>query len=140
MTEYLPASLGRLHPDHRTAPFWEAARRHELVACRCDRCATFHPMPPVPNCWECGSAEASWVPIGDEATVHTFTIVRQSLMDGMDHLVPFVIAVVGFDAIEGMRLTTNIVDVPVDDVEIGMKVRVVWDDLDDETTIPRFTR
>ena len=43
---YLPV----LHPEE--LPYWEAAKRHELVLPRCDSCGTFV-LPPKPYCFEC---------------------------------------------------------------------------------------
>ena len=54
-----------------------------------------------------------------------------------DH-VPYVIAIVELTDADGARLLTNIVTDHPESLRIGQSVKVVWDDLDDETTIPRF--
>ena len=56
--------------------------------------------------------------------MYTFTINRQVWMPDLE--VPYVIAIVELDEQPGLRLLTNIVDCPVDDVEIGMPVEVAF--------------
>ena len=44
---------------------------------------------------------------------------------------PYVIAIVELDEQPGLRLTTNIVNCPVEAVHIGMRVRVLFDHRED---------
>jgi uncharacterized OB-fold protein len=41
---------------------------------------------------------------------------------------------------EGPRLITNLVDVPVEEYEIGMPLRADFEDVDEETTLVVFRR
>jgi hypothetical protein len=41
---------------------------------------------------------------------------------------------------EGVRLLSQVVDCPPDELEIGMPVEVVFDDVTDEVTLPKFRR
>jgi uncharacterized OB-fold protein len=134
-----PDEIAALHPDPFTQPFWDATREHRLVVARCAACATVRPMPPGPFCWECRETDVEWVPLRGSGSVHTFTIVRSAPLPDLADAVPYVIAVVELDDAPGARLMTNVVGVDVDAVHIGMPVRVVWDDVDEATTIPRFT-
>src|SRR5262245_29126850 len=121
-----------LHPDQWTAPFWAAARRHELVVARCAACATPRPVPPGPYCWECDESDVVWAELPGTGAVFTYTVVRQAER-------PYAVAVVELDGVAGVRLMSDLVDVDPAAVEIGMRVEVVWDDVDETTTIPRFT-
>jgi uncharacterized OB-fold protein len=134
----LPEELGELHPDQWTAPFWEHAREHRLVAARCTRCDAFRPMPPGSFCWECDGDEVAWIELSGRATLHSFTIVRRAVASSLEGVVPFVIAIVDLDGAPGVRLMTNIVDVEPEAVRTGMALTVVWDDLASGVTIPRF--
>jgi uncharacterized OB-fold protein len=52
---------------------------------------------------------------------------------------PFVLAIVGLEEQDDLRLTTNIVSCPVDDVVIGMPVQVLFEaHPDEEIWIPLF--
>jgi uncharacterized OB-fold protein len=50
--------------------------------------------------------------------------------------VPYCVAIVELD--EGVRLVTNIVGVEPGDVDVGDPVRVVFDDVTPEVTLPKF--
>jgi hypothetical protein len=63
------------------------------------------------------------------ATVHTFTVNHQAWYPGLEP--PYVVAIVDLAEQAGLRLTTGIVDIPVDDVEIGLKVEVCFERYDD---------
>jgi uncharacterized OB-fold protein len=69
-------------------------------------------------------------------TVATFTINHQPWYPGFDP--PYVIAMVELDEQPALRITTNIVGCPVDDVHIGMDVQVVFEQYDD-VWIPFFS-
>jgi uncharacterized OB-fold protein len=52
---------------------------------------------------------------------------------------PFVLAIVALPEQPGLRLTTNIVNCPADDVSIGMQVQVVFEAHEaEEVWIPLF--
>ena len=52
--------------------------------------------------------------------------------------VPYNIAVVELD--EGVRLTTNVVGCPNDELWIGMPLEVTFERVSDEVAIPKFRR
>ena len=70
--------------------------------------------------------------------VYAYTIVRHPVVPALASVVPYVIAVVDLDGAPGARLVGNVIDCPPESVLIGSKVAVVFDDIDDEVTIPRF--
>ena len=39
---------------------------------------------------------------------------------------------------EGPRLLTNLVEIDSDDIQPGLSVEVVWDDVTEEITLPKF--
>ena len=49
---------------------------------------------------------------------------------------PYVVALVELD--EGVKMMTNIVDCDPQDVKIGMEVEVVFDDITEDVTLPKF--
>jgi uncharacterized OB-fold protein len=129
--------LADLHPDTWTGPFWSAARDHRLVVPRCTTCGFFR-MPPGPYCAACRSQSIEWTTVTGRGTVFAFTIVRHAVMPSVASQTPYVIAVVELDEAPGVRLVTNLWDSDDDDVAIGLKVQVLWDDVAENVTIPRF--
>ncbi len=123
-------------PTPETRPFWEAARRHELVLPRCRACGQLHFYPRA-ICPHCGAADLEWVPGSGRGRVHTFTIVHRG-QRGFPLPPPYVLAIVELE--EGPRMMTTLVDVAPDPavVRIGMPVEVAWADVTPEVTLPRF--
>jgi uncharacterized OB-fold protein len=130
-------SLTAIFPDQWTRPFWDAAHEHRLVACRCADCHTFR-MPPTAMCWRCRSRAVEWVDLPGTGSVYTFTVARHALTPAAQAAVPYVIAVVALDGAGGARLITNLVGVEPADVTIDMPVTVVFDDVSDTVSVPRF--
>lgn len=114
--------------NERNTFFWQAGRDDVLRFCRCHACGHYI-HPPAPVCPLCRSRDVAPEAVSGRATVATFTINRHRWEPGLER--PFVVAMVEMEEQEGLRLTTNIVNCPVEDVQIGMKVRVLFDHRED---------
>jgi uncharacterized OB-fold protein len=132
----LPTELARLHPDATTAPFWTAAREHRLCCQRCATCGTPR-MPPAPICWHCHSTDVAWVELPGTGTVYTYVITFHPPTTALAASVPYAVAVIDLDGAPGARLVAALTD--PDEVHIGQRVTLAWDDIDDQVSIPRFT-
>lgn len=122
-------------PNPLTAPYWQAARQGELTLPRCTVCARFHSYPRV-ACPHCGCRHLAWQPVAGRGEVYSFTVVNRAPSKGFEELVPYVVAVIALD--EGPHLMTRLVQIVPADVRIGMRVQVVFERQDDETTLPVF--
>ena len=122
-------------PGPVSQPFWEAARRHELVLQRCSGCEV-HVFYPRYNCPHCGSRDLEWVKASGRAKVHSYTVARRPTHPAYAERVPYVIAIVELE--EGPRMTTNIVDCDPDSVHIDMPVAVTFEDISDEISLVMF--
>ncbi len=120
-----------------TEPFWSALKRHELVVQRCDGCRTLR-FPPEAGCYECGSMESSWVPMSGRATLWSWTVGHPPLLPYFAERAPWPVVVVQLE--EGPRMVTNVVDVPVEQYEVGMPLVADYEDADDEITLVVFRR
>jgi uncharacterized OB-fold protein len=121
--------------DEESKGFWEGCRRHELYLQRCAACTTLRYYPRA-LCPRCLSERVEWVRASGDGTVYTFTITYQNQAPGFRDALPYVMAYVELD--EGVRMLTNIVGCAPAEVRIGMPVRVVFEDLTPEVTIPTF--
>jgi uncharacterized protein len=129
-----PSFIGSLIDD-RTQPFWDAAKREQLVAPKCANCGTFR-MPPSRFCTNCLSMDLEYEPLTGTGTVFTFIIVRHPLNPMAADYVPFMPAAIDADGAPGMRFISNVVDCEPEDVHVGMKVKVVWNHVSDTLTLP----
>ena len=129
-----PRSLPRLDPDNRF--FWTSGEDGKLRFLQCQDCKTFL-HPPRPICFQCLSENVRPTVVPGTGVVDTFTINHQKWSPTME--VPFVIARVAIDGAPGVFLTTNIIDCPVNEVDIGDKVEVSFLQQDD-VWLPLFKK
>jgi len=126
--------LPRLDADNRA--FWTGGADNELRLMRCQDCATFI-HPPRPVCRNCLSENVVPEAVAGTGVIDTFTINYQKWHPAME--VPFVVARVAPDGAPGVYITTNIVGCDVDAVDIGDRVRVVFEQQDD-VYLPLFEK
>jgi uncharacterized OB-fold protein len=130
-----PPLLANPLADERTQPFWDAAKNEQLMAPKCANCGKFR-MPPSRFCTRCLSMDLEYVPLPGTGTVFTFIIVRHALNPKAGDYVPYMPAAIDADGAPGMRFISNVVECEPEDVEIGMKVKVVWNHVNDALTLP----
>ena len=115
--------------------FWLGGADNELRFLRCGSCR-YYVHPPAPLCPECLSRDLSPEAVSGRAVVHTFTVNHQPWIPGFEP--PYVVAIVELDEQEGLRLTTNLVNCEPEDVSIGMRVKVLFEDLGEGVFLPLF--
>ena len=115
--------------------YWNGGAEGELRFLRCDDCR-YYIHPPSPLCPECLGRSLAPEAVSGRGVVHTYTVNHQPWIPGFDP--PYVVAIVELDEQPGLRLTTNVVHCEIEDVEIGMPVRVVFEDLGDDVFLPLF--
>lgn len=131
----LPGEGIKISTNPDTEPFWEAAKEHRLTACQCGNCGHFR-MPPSPRCPQCQSSEKKWPDLPGTGTVFSFAICSKNPRTGEDFV--YVPVVVSLDGTDDARLVSNLGGIDADKVEIGMKVTVDWNPIDDGWVLPIF--
>lgn len=120
-------------------PFWDAAAQQKLIIQRCNECRAWV-WTPRPSCNECGSEKVEWKPMSGNGEVYSFTVIRQvvgrAASKAFEPDIPYVIAWVDLD--EGPRLISNIIDCPVENVKLGMKVSVQFEKASEKVWLPKF--
>lgn len=105
--------------DDESRAFWEAGRDGVLSFVSCNSCgALLHP--PTPVCRYCRSQDLGWRSVDGRGLVVGFTVNHQQWDPRFP--TPYVVATVALEADPRVRLTTNIVDVAVEELRVGMKV------------------
>lgn len=125
--------LPKINADN--APFWEGCRRHELRFQQCNRCGHVR-WPPSCLCPHCHCTETDWLISKGVGKIYTFAVYHTAFHEGFAAELPYTVAVVVLH--EGPRLLTNIVDCRPDNVKCDMPVEVVWKDIDERITLPKF--
>ena len=105
---------------------------------RCAACGTWR-HPPVPICSACHATTHRWERVSGRGRVFSYTIAHHAVHPALVERVPYNIALVELPDAGGVRLVSNLVDVPGEEVAIGLEVEVVFEE-QGEVTLPRFRR
>jgi uncharacterized OB-fold protein len=120
-------------------PFWDAAAQNKLLMQHCKDCGAWV-WTPRPLCNECGSEHIEWTPMSGKGEIYSFTVIRQvvgrAASKSFEPDIPYVVAWVDLD--EGPRMISNVVGCPVDQVTLGMKVSVVFEQASKDVWLPKF--
>ena len=124
--------------DPWTRPFWDNAAQHRVTIATCAACGHMR-MPPTPFCPECLSQDIDWVDVPGTGTLYSFTIVRRATLADGEDCIPYAPALVELQGAGGLRIISNIVDCQEDALFIGLRLRPVFDAIDGQATVIRFT-
>jgi uncharacterized OB-fold protein len=119
------------------APFFDAAKRHELVVQRCTACGALR-FPARSACNQCMSREVAWVPVAGTGHVFSIAIMHQANHPAFEAELPYAVVVVELEC--GVRMISNVVGTPAGEITIGMPVEVVFEERSPEVLLPVFRR
>ena len=130
-----PVMRPQISPD--TAFFWAGTAAGELRIQRCGACGTLR-HPPGPMCPACGAAqrqrdgETGYVVAAGTGEVYSYVVHHHPPVPGKT--LPLVIALVELP--EGVRVMADMPGADPDRVRVGMPVRIGFDRIDDDLTLP----
>ena len=122
-------------PDENSQPFFDAAKAGKLLLRYCPRCNRFLGYA-AEICDVCFNAKLEWRESAGRGKVYSFIIMHQVIHPGFASIVPYNVASVELE--EGPRLHTNLVNIANDQIRMDMPVKVTFEKLDDEITVPKF--
>jgi uncharacterized OB-fold protein len=131
--------------DEVSEPFWQAARRGELVMQGCSACGRLR-FPPRPMCPHCQATEVIWTPVSGRGTIWSFVVPHPPLLPDYAEVAPYNVIVVALDEDPTLRMVGNLVtsaeglinEVDPATIEIGAPVRVVFAEVSDDVSLPRW--
>lgn len=127
-----PLPLPAIDPD--TQPFWDGAKRGELLLQRCTACGHVQFYPRV-LCVRCGSA-VEWIAASGRGSVYSYTVVHRAPHEALGALVPYVVALIDLE--ERVRMMSRLRGIAPDAVRIGQAVRVAFEPITDDVMLPVF--
>ncbi|MDR2544979.1 MAG: Zn-ribbon domain-containing OB-fold protein [Methanobrevibacter sp.] len=98
-------------------------QRYNLIGTKCATCGKVYFSPRVicPECRRNGKLES--IQFKGTGKVHSFSIVRTPI-DDFKTIAPYSVAIIELD--EGAKVTSQIVDSDIDNIEIGDQVEMVF--------------
>jgi hypothetical protein len=116
-----PAGIPLPRPTRLSEPYWEAARRQDLVFQRCVACGAI-PRRPAAVCATCGVGPLEWESSSGRGTLYSWTIVWRPQHPSFR--TPYAPAVMAVE--EGWWLMTAVIGCRPGDLADGVALRVVF--------------
>ncbi|HSD54944.1 MAG TPA: OB-fold domain-containing protein [Burkholderiales bacterium] len=121
--------------DPANRPFWEGANRGVLVLQRCLDCGR-HRFPAARYCVQCHGERSAWVATSGAGVVESHCTFHRAYWPAFEGDVPYEVVQVKLD--EGVRLFSNLVGVPREQIRTGMRVRASFDPVTPAVTLVKF--
>ena len=122
-------------PNADDRPFWEGCKQHELRFQKCGDCGLVR-WPPSMICPNCYSESNETIVASGKGKIYTFAVYHRAYHPGFEKELPYVTAVIELE--EGPHFLSNIVGCKSDEVRCDMPVEVVWEDINEEFSLPKF--
>ena len=116
-------------------PFWEGCQQGKLLLQYCSECHQYQFYPRL-YCMKCNSDTLHWVEVSGHGIIYSYTIIHQNKSPEFVHDTPYYVAIVQLE--EGPRMLSNIVEVDATALRVDLPVTVVFDQVTDTITLPRF--
>ena len=131
--------------DETNSFFWEGTRLGELRVQCCPETNRLIFPPRTRSPWD-SRLEPGWVAVSGRGTVWSFVVPHPPLIPQFAALAPYNVILVALDEDPGVRLVGNLVSEPgaaldsvsSDEIEIGARVKVVFEELEDGLHMPRW--
>jgi uncharacterized protein len=150
MPEYRGMNLLMMPLDTEFRPYFEElSKRQKLVLRKCSSCGLMR-YPPGVACPWCSSLEWEWQEVSGKGTIYSYEIVTQATQPAFGDWAPYPIVLVDLDEQRGVtapddaiRILTNLLDEDFkpekeENVAIGARVEVVFQDVGDGLFLPQF--
>ena len=118
--------------------YWDAVKNHKLVLQYCTKCNKFI-HPPRPMCPTCRSQDTlEWKESSGKGIIYSFVMFTSPKMAYPAYELPYAVTLVELE--EGPRLVSNTHEIEPDEVQIGLPVEVMFEDLPDGQTVYRVKK
>ena len=133
---FFPEGMSQPDPDDPiNRGFWQAAAEGRLVVQTCNACAVPQ-YPPELNCHACYGFDMGWTQISGRGTVWTWVEVVHPAHPALREFGPYFVALVELDEMPQIKLMGAVVE--AESLQIGDRVRVVFERTADDLTQPRW--
>jgi uncharacterized protein len=133
---YLPEGLPSPRPqrDGLDKEYWEAARRHELVAQRCNVCGGFQ-WGPEAICHKCHSTDLGWGKLSGRGRLYSWIRTWNPVHPALREACPYLVAVVQIPDADNIRMVGNLIGDPSQNPPFDTEVEAFFEDHPDVTLV-----
>ncbi len=122
-------------PSKWSQPFWDNTKKHKLTLKKCKDCGHID-HPPYLYCTNCHSDSSEWIEASGKGKLVSYAINTYMVPFPFWDDMPYVLAMIDLD--EGVRMISNIIECDHDKLVNGMDLEVVFDDVNEEFTLPKW--
>ena len=122
-------------PTADTKRYWEGCKKHEVLIQYCSGCDKYQ-FYPRPICTNCMNEEIEWKKSTGRGKVLSYTSVHRAISKAYAKEAPYFVALIELD--EGVTMMSNIISCKFEEIKIGMRVEVIFEDWSEEIAIPKF--
>ena len=125
-------------PDELDKPFFDAAKQHKLVIQYCTRDNLWQ-FPPRATCNKCRQADKlEWRETSGRGKILTYCQSNDTRVVALKSDMPYNIAVITLEEDEGIQFYSHLPGVALDEVPMGRRVKVTWQDVGEGMVIPEW--
>ncbi len=117
-----------------TQAFWDGVKQKKLLLQYCTETGRFQHYPRPVSLYT-GKRNLEWREVSGAGTIYACTVVRIQ-GPGLEGRVPLCVATVELD--EGVRIIANVLECDGEEMAIGKRVKLAWDELGPDTPYPAF--
>lgn len=116
--------------------FWKGLKKRQFLVQYCSDCKEWVFYPRI-LCPYCGGENLDYIEHEGTGEVYSYTVVYKPRNTSFKNEVPYIVALVNLDGGKA-RLMTNIVSCPIENIAVGLKVKIEYTDITDGITLPIF--
>jgi hypothetical protein len=151
--DYLGMTLNVSELDIENTEYFKHCAAHDFHLQKCAECGIVR-YPPGAACFNCGSLDATWIPVEGKGTVFSYAEVHHGIQPAFRERTPYLLLLVELDQHRGeptkeyaLRVGGNLVTpdgelAPPDMVKkigIGSRMRMVFSDVSEGLSLPQWT-
>ncbi|UCH43604.1 MAG: OB-fold domain-containing protein [Dehalococcoidales bacterium] len=102
---------------------------------KCPECGQYR-YPPGETCPYCLSSNLEWEIVNGWGNVFSWVVFHQVYHRTFADDIPYTVVLIELD--QGVRMISSLIDCRMEDIRIGLPVEVVFDDITNEISLPRF--
>jgi hypothetical protein len=122
-------------PHAQDLPYWEALKKRELRMQKCRDCGhIWHP--PAFGCPKCLSVNYDWAKLSGKGKVWTWSVFHYVYYKSFVPDIPYNVIQVKLE--EGPIMISSMVECKNEELKCDMPVEIVFDDVTESVTLPRF--
>jgi len=133
-SRYMPENWALPALDDRNRAFFTSGR---IALQECAKCGTVQ-HPPEEICHACQGLEFTIREVEGRGTIHSYIVVHHAANHALRYRVPYAVVLIALEDQPAVRIVGNLLNIASEQIQIGMPVRAVWEEIEVDGEILRL--